>query len=351
MIYLNLQRRVLSGLAATLLLSLAIGSVGCGEVSDPPLDEPDYTIDVPERFPAMTWPEENPPTEAKIELGRHLFYDTRLSSDLSISCASCHLQEHAFSDTGAVSLGVAGRLGTRNAPSLGNTGFLNSYLWEGGVRTLEQQAIVPITHPDEMNLHTDTAVARIGADPIYRRLFDEAWEGGEITFERVTKSIASFERTIITGNAPFDRWERGDVSALSESQMRGRDLFFSERADCFHCHISYNFTDNLFHNNGLAETSDLGRFAVTQYPLDRGRFKTPTLRNVEVTGPYMHDGRIATLREVVEFYNRGGDGHPQSDPLIKPLGLSEQDIDDIVNFLKALTDEEFLSDPTLANPW
>ena len=329
----------------------AVGIIGCGDVSDPPVSEPLYTIEVPERFPALTYPEDNLPSEAKIALGRHLFYDPRLSSDLTISCATCHLQKRAFSDTGVVSIGVAGRLGTRNAPSLGNTGFLRSWLWEGGVRSLEQQAIVPITHPDEMDMHTDTVLSRISSDPIYRRLFEETWEDGEISFERVTKAIATFERTIISGNAPFDRWESGDESALSEAQKRGREIFFTEKGECFHCHISYNFTDNLFHNNGLAETSDLGRFAVTQFSLDRGRFKTPTLRNIEVTGPYMHDGRIATLREVVEFYNRGGEGHPLTDPLIRPLGLTDQEIDDLVEFMRGLTDEEFLNNPELSDPW
>ena len=335
----------LSGLFLLLLLS------GCGEVTDSLGDQ--FVIQVPQGFPAMTSPENNPPTPEKIELGRYLFYDARLSVDETIACASCHRQEHAFSDTLPVSFGVEGRTGTRNAPSLANIGYSRHLLWEGGVPTLEQQAIVPIIHPDEMNMNTDSLVVRLRGIPFYQNLFEKAWGGGAegVTFDRVTRSIAAFQRTLLSGNSRFDQYNRGDSSALNQQEKRGRELFFGETGDCFHCHISYNLSDDLFHNNGLAATADEGRFSITGRPTDKGSFRTPTLRNIALTGPYMHDGRFTSLKEVVDFYNRGGDGHVWADPLVRPLELTEQDVEDLIAFLGALTDEEFITDTTLSNPW
>ena len=306
----------------------------------------------PPGFPSMSLPSDNPFSEAKALLGRYLFYDTRLSQDYSISCGSCHLQEHAFSDPNRVSIGVEGRTGTRNAPSLTNVGYNIILLWEGGVRTLEQQAVVPIIHPDEMNMNTDTLVSRLQEEVVYNELFRNAWGDDEITIARITKSLSTFERSLISANSPFDAFsQRGDKSALSKSAQRGQDLFFNETADCFHCHGGYNFTDNGLHNNGLSATEDQGRFEITQNDLDRGKFKTPTLRNIGVTAPYMHDGRLTTLEEVLNHYNRGGDGHPNSGSLVRSLGLTDQNVQDVIAFLESLTDEEFLRDTTLSNPW
>lgn len=305
----------------------------------------------PAGFPEMLAPPDNPTTDAKALLGRYLFYDKRFSRDRSTACGSCHLQEHAFSDTAAFSLGVDGRVGTRNAPSLTNVGYNTSFLWEGGVPTLEQQAVVPIIHPNEMDLHTDTLVARLQTEPLYASLFTEAWGDGSITIGRITKSIAAFQRRLVSGNAPYDRYRNGNTAALSAAALRGQELFFNEVGDCFHCHGGYNFTDNDFHNNGLSATADEGRFAITQRGLDKGKFKTPTLRNVAVTAPYMHDGRFTTLEQVVDQYNAGGQGHPNSDPLMRPLGLTEQEKQDLIEFLKGLTDEQFLVDSTFSNPW
>ena len=333
-------------------LAILLGAtlISCSETTSSEPDDLPVVIP-PEGFPEVTAPDDNPLTKAKIELGRHLFYDKRLSEDFSISCASCHLQEHAFSDPNRVSIGVEGRTGSRNAPSLANVAYNSSLLWEGGVRTLEQQAIVPITHVDEMNLHTDTLVARLNEIGTYKGLFLEAWGDDNITIERITKSLASFERELISGDAPYDQWNRGEEEALSESAKRGRTLFFGEKADCFHCHGGFNFTDNLFHNNGLSATEDEGRFILSQHELDKGKFKTPTLRNIEVTAPYMHDGRFATLEEVIDHYNNGGEGHPNSDVLMRPLNLTEEEQEDLITFLKALTDEEFLNNSDLDNPW
>ena len=340
---------------ALTIISVLFGAVlvGCSESVgslDPDTNDQEGLVP-PAGFPSMFFPSDNPYTKAKAELGRYLFYDTRFSRDFSTSCASCHLQEHAFSDPNRVSIGVEGRTGVRNAPSLTNVGYNIALLWEGGVRTLERQAIVPIIHPDEMDMHTDTLVGRLQQDVLYQELFRNAWGDDSITIERVVKSVSSFERSLVSGNSPFDAYREGDESALSSSAQRGMNLFFGETADCFHCHGGYNFTDNGFHNNGLSETEDLGRFEITQSELDRGKFKTPTLRNIEVTAPYMHDGRYTSLEEVVAHYNRGGDGHPNSGSLVRPLGLSEQDVQDLIAFMRSLTDEHFLSDTSLSNPW
>lgn len=337
-----------SVLTHLLLSGTVVG--GCSGISEGPDPAGEENLP-PAGFPEMVVPTNNPTTAAKALLGRHLFYDKRFSRDLSTSCGSCHLQEHAFSDTMAFSRGVEGRIGTRNAPSLANVGYNTSLLWEGGVPTLEQQAIVPITHPAEMDLHTDTLVARLTSEPIYSRLFNDAWGDDVITIERITKSIAAFQRTLVSGNSAFDRSRNGDASAMSASAKRGEELFFNEVGDCFHCHGGYNFTDNDFHNNGLSETSDDGRFAITQRERDKGKFKTPTLRNIAVTAPYMHDGRFATLEEVLDHYNAGGQGHPNSDVLMRPLNMTDQEKQDLIEFLRELTDEQFLTDSTRSNPW
>lgn len=334
---------------ASVLLSGAV-VVGCSGVSEGPGPSGEQNPP-PAGFPEMIVPTNNPTTSAKALLGRHLFYDKRFSRDFSTSCGSCHLQEHAFSDTVPFSRGVEGRSGTRNAPSLANVGYNTSLLWEGGVPTLEQQAIVPITHPDEMDLHTDTLIARLKLEPIYASLFIDAWGDDAITIERITKSLAAFQRGLISGNSAFDRSRNGDQSSLSASAKRGEELFFNEVGDCFHCHGGYNFTDNDFHNNGLSATGDEGRFAITQRERDKGKFKTPTLRNVAVTAPYMHDGRFATLEEVLNHYNAGGQGHANSDALMRPLNLTDQEKQDLIEFLRGLTDEQFLNDSTLSNPW
>ncbi|MBX7215381.1 MAG: c-type cytochrome [Candidatus Kapabacteria bacterium] len=331
------------------LLGIAT-TIGCGDATGT-IELP--LLETPKDFPAIITPKDNPYSPEKAELGRYLFYDTRFSADYSVSCASCHQQQHAFSDGfNRVSKGFAGRTGTRNAMALTNIAYNTSFFWDGGVPTLEQQAIAPIIHPDEMNMNTDTLVARLQTEPRYRELFRNAWNNEEITLERITKSLATFQRTLISSNAPYDRWRRGQTSAMTASAVRGNNLFFGEEGDCFHCHVSFNFTDNTFHNNGIDSVSvDEGRARVTNLGRDNGSFRTPTLRNIAVTPPYMHDGRFQTLEEVVRHYNSGGKLHPNRDPLMRPLGLSDQDITDIVAFLNALTDSVFISNPAFRNPW
>jgi cytochrome c peroxidase len=308
---------------------------------------------LPPRFPRFADPVDNPLTADKAFLGRHLFYDKRLSLDSTISCASCHRQDVAFSDAGVtLSPGVGGALGKRNTPGLTNVAYNRSFFAEGGVPTLELQAIAPIINPKEMNLHTDTLVGRLAQDTVYARLFVLAWGSREVTISRITHALAAFQRTLISGHSAYDRFLGGDVKALNASAKRGVDLFFGEKGDCFHCHNAYNLTDNLFHNTGLdVGTPDEGRFGVTDNPADKGKFKTPTLRNVGLTAPYMHDGRFKTLEEVLNHYNTGGKSHSNASGLMRPLGLSATDRADIISFLHSLTDSAFISDDRLADPW
>jgi len=332
---------------------LALIMIGCADVVGTVPTGHEKPAEIPRNFPAVIAPDDNPFTPRKAELGRYLFHDKRLSGDYSVSCASCHQQEHGFSDGGnAVSRGFEGRAGARNAMSLTNVAYNRSYFWDGGVATLEQQALAPIIHPAEMNMRTDTLMARLAAEPIYAALFRSAWGDTGITIDRVTKSIATFERRLVSGDAPFDAWLRGDSTAISGSAARGYGLFFGEKGDCFHCHASFNFTDNSFRSNGLRPSgSDEGRYALTGNERDRGKFRVPTLRNIAVTAPYMHDGSFRTLQEVVRHYADGAALHQNQDPLIRPLDLSADDERDLIEFLESLTDRKFLADTTLGNPW
>lgn len=328
---------------------------GCSRVNGVSDDAPAHggAVPVPKEFPSMPTPADNAFSAAKAELGRHLFYDTRLSQDFSTSCASCHHPESAFSDAGKkTSAGFGGLMTTRNSMSLTNIGYSAALFWEGGAPTLEQQAIAPIIAPNEFNINPDSLVARLSAVPKYQALFQNAFGSAQPAFDRITKALATFERTLISSTSPFDRWNRGDASALSPSAARGFDLFFNETGDCFHCHGGFNFTDNDFHNNGIdSVTTDEGRYAVTNNPRDIAVFKTPTLRNIDLTAPYMHDGRFATLEEVVRHYNSGGKAHPTKDALIRPLGMTDAEQQDLVAFLKSLTDVSFTANPALQNPW
>ncbi len=339
-------RSIIASLFALALLS------GCSDVSGV-VENPDDVLKPPAGFPAIAVPADNPYSAAKAELGRRLFYDTRLSRDYSVSCGSCHRQEHAFTDASALSSGFEGRIGSRNAMTLTNVAYNTSFFWDGGVPTLEQQAIAPIIHPDEMNMHTDTLVTRLRSAPVYAELFAKAWGTSDISLERITRSIATFERRLLSSESGYDKWKRGDWDAMSGAAVRGSELFFGEKGDCFHCHGSFNFSDNMFHNNAIdsISTGDEGRFKLTQRSSDMGSFRTPTLRNVALTGPYMHDGRFATLEEVVRHYNSGGKPHPSRDALMRPLGLTPREEEDLVEFLKALTDPAFLSDTSLSDPW
>lgn len=321
---------------AALALSLAFAAA-CGSVAE-----------VPEDFPPMPVPEDNPLTPEKVELGRALFFDTRLSRTEEVSCGSCHRQEAAFADPRRVSVGIEGKTGTRNAPGLFNLAWNTSFFWDGGVPTLEQQAIGPITNPLEMDMTMGEVVDRLGRDADMVDRFQAAFGKGPSP-EGVTRALASFERTLVSGNSRFDRFSRGETGALSAEEKQGRDLFFGERAECFHCHTGFNFTNNAVLNNGM-NTADPGLARVTEDPRDAGKFKVPSLRNVAITAPYMHDGSLATLEAVVEHYSNGGQGHENTDPTIHALHLDAGEKKALVAFLRSLTDTDFIADPRFAAP-
>ena len=288
-----------------------------------------------------------PKTEA--QLGEKLFFEKMLSADRSLSCASCHIPSHGFADTVAFSRGVGGRLGKRNTPSSANVADRPYLFYDGRAASLEDQVRFPIEDHNEMDLPIEEAVKRVGADKNYAAWFRKIY-GAAPTAKTLQAAIAAFERTIETSKTPFDRYMADDEKAMSASAIRGRELFMSDRAKCFDCHFSPDFTGDEFRNIGLYDGvtfNDEGRYGITRDKNDLGKFKVPGLRNVAVTGPYMHNGMFRTLREVIEYYN---------DPykvvkapinidtaLAKPLNLTEQEKTDLENFLLALTDDRFVN--------
>jgi cytochrome c peroxidase len=301
-----------------------------------------YTLTLPLGLQAdsVYIPENNPLSAEKIELGRLLYFEQRISKDKTLSCASCHAPYHGFAEPYSTSQGVGGLFGKRNAPTVINRLFSKEQFWDGRAADLEEQAHGPLTNPIEMAMPShDEVVARLQAIPGYAPLFAKAFGTKDITMERVAQAIASYERTVLSGGSAYDRYVAGDKDALSPSAVRGVALF-TGKANCQTCHTGFNFTDESYHNLGVgmdAKDPDVGRIAVTKANSERGAFKTPTLRNIVQTPPYMHDGSEPTLRAVVEFYNRGGRPNPNLAKEIKPLGLSEQEIDDLLAFMQSLT--------------
>lgn len=305
----------------------------------------DATIQVPLGLPPVFWPDDNPYTAEKAELGKLLFFDKRLSSDNSVACASCHDPAKAFGDGAANSLGIGGQRGGRSAPTVINRAYSTLQFWDGRASSLEEQAKGPIANPIEMTIDKATDLAhsnvikRLRAVPGYVARFKKVFGTENFTLDQATQAIATFERTVLSGDSPFDRYQAGDVKAMTPEQVRGMDVFF-KKAACDSCHLGFNFTDGSYENIGIGMdrvTPDLGRFLVTHKEEDRGAFKTPTLREVEHTSPYMHDGSLKTLEEVVEHYDKGGIKNPQLNQRIKPLHLSAQEKKDLIAFLKALS--------------
>jgi cytochrome c peroxidase len=340
------------------------------EPSSIPSDEAtDYNLIIPPFFPAMDIPADNRLTVEGVELGRYLFWEKELSADGSQSCGSCHLPEHGFSDPNRFSVGITGAQGTRQSMALVNLGWAYNYFWDGRAHTLEEQVIEPITNPIEMNNTWDNALEKLRANPIYPQMFADVYGTTHITRNRAAKAMASFLRTMISANSKFDRERTGQYS-FTPLEETGFNLFQAEGginpntnqpwggADCFHCHgiAGMQMGDYLMHNNGLdAEYSaDPGRAGVTGNPLDSGKFKTPSLRNIELTAPYMHDGRFQTLNEVIAHYNTGGVISTTSDPFMEAAGgglhLSELDQLAVIEFLKTLTDTSFLNNPAFSDP-
>ncbi len=303
-----------------------------------PVAAQDYQLEYPLGLKEMRIPSDNPLTAAKIELGKQLYFDPRLSRDNSVSCASCHDPKKGWSNDDRFATGIDGHVGGRSAPTIMNAGYQYFQFWDGRAIQLEGQALGPIQNPIEMDMKLDILVAKLNKIEGYRQQFRDVF-GTDVTEDGIAKAISSFERTILSGDAPYDRFKEGDEDALSEAAQRGMTLFFG-KARCSACHAKESFTDGGFHNIGTGynletqEFADVGRFEVTKLKGDTGSFKTPTLRDIAGTAPYMHDGSEKTLEDVVEYYVKGGIKNPYLDEEIFPLKLSEQDKADLVTFLK-----------------
>jgi cytochrome c peroxidase len=364
-------------------LAVAAGAVGAQAPAE-------YAWDLPPGFPQPKVPADNPITVEKVTLGRYLFYDTRMSIDETYACASCHKQALAFTDGRARGVGVTGQVHPRGAMSLTNVGYTPVLTWANPTqRKLETQALVPMfgEEPVELGLsgREDALLARLATAPEYQRMFPAAFPGQENPFSllNITRALASFERTLISGRSPYDRHRfGGDRAAISESAKRGEDLFFSEKTECFHCHGGFNFTETVdyagkgfveieFHNTGLYNidgkgaypTPNTGVHEITGNADDMGRFRAPSLRNVAVTAPYMHDGSLATLDDVLSHYAAGGrtiaDGpfagigakNPFKSGFVRGFSLSSEERRDLIAFLESLTDTAFLTDRRFGDPW
>ena len=324
--------------------------VACGQKVQEqakPIGTP-VSIQSPLGLPPVPIPENNPPTEDTIALGRMLYYDSHLSATDTISCANCHNPTLYFTDGRPVSQGVNGKKGTRNAPTVLNAAFNPVQFWDGRATSLEDQAGGPIQNPVEMDMPHNQMEAKMGKITNYQGAFNKAFGKGPITLQKVEMAVASFERTLLSGNSPFDRYQYGgDKNALSPSAIRGLALFKDKnKGNCVTCHTIEEkfalFSDGKFHNLGTGlddegNLKDQGRYNETHLDADRGAFRTPTLRNVAKTAPYMHDGSEKTLKDVVDFYVGGGSSNPHLDKEIKELKLDGTERADLVAFLESLT--------------
>lgn len=326
-------------IVAALLLAACGGTTSKAPVAAIPAG-PAIQIQAPLGLPPVPIPADNPPTADTVALGRALYFDKKLSADNTIACANCHSPDKGYTDNMQFSVGVGGKLGGRNAPTVLNAAYNPVQFWDGRAASLEEQAEGPIANPVEMKLPHVEAVQRLNADPGYKAQFEKAFGPGEITMEKIRKAIASFERTMISGNSPFDRYfYGGDKTAMSAAAIRGLELFRDKhRTNCATCHTIEEkyalFSDGKFHNLGVGLTSegelkDVGK--------GKGEFRTPTLRNIALTGPYMHDGSQKTLRRVVDFYVGGGSSNPYLDKEIRELKLKNAEREDLVAFMEALT--------------
>ncbi len=290
-------------------------------------------------LPEVPFPKDNRPNRSKIELGKRLFFDSRLSEDGTVSCATCHSPEMAFADAQTISPGIAGRRGARNTPTLINVAFQPYQFWDGRVSSLEEQASHPLANPREMGSGSGIVLERLNRIPEYQTAFEEIFSS-PATRETLGQALASFERTIFSAASPYDEYRAGRPGSMSALTLEGMRLF-NGKAHCHLCHQGYNFSDGLFHNLGVGwkegKFADPGRFGVTGIAKDMGAFKTPTLRQIAQTGPYMHDGRFPTLEAVVDFYGDGCMPNPHLDPLIQPLPLTIQEKLALVEFLRSLS--------------
>ncbi len=337
-----------------------------GDLEDIPFQTTAYNLVIPEGFPEMIIPADNKLTKEGVKLGRHLFFDPILSLDSTISCSSCHLPSGNFTDNLALSPGVNATMGRRSAMSLLNVGFFeNGLFWDGRSSTLEIQAEKPVEDPVEMHEQWPQVIKKLKAHTDYPKLFREAFgisDRTEITKELAAKAMAQFQRTLVSsGNSKYDRWQRGE-EYLTEDEFLGYDMFFDlspdlPDAECGHCHNAPIFSTNDYFNNGinaaatLDDFPDLGRGEVTGKKIDNGRFRAPSLRNIKLSAPYMHDGRFQTLDEVLNHYNSGGKSSPNRDPLLRPLGLTDEQKSQVIAFILTLTDTAFVQNPEYHSPF
>ncbi len=378
------------------LLGLALTTAGCGGGGDDGGETPSepsssgYSWVLPSGFPTPKESADNPMSAAKVELGRHLFYDLRMSVNQTTACATCHLPERAFTDGRITAVGATGEVHPRNAMSLTNVVYNATFNWANPVlKTLHAQALIPMFGEFPLELgwsdHEAEILDRFRHDALYQTLFVDAYpdQADPFNADQVAQAVAAFQATLISGNSPYDQATfQGNRDALSPAARRGQELFFSERMECFHCHGGFNFSQSVSHagtaitqadffNNGLYNIGGAGDYPLnnrglwefTQKPSDMGRFRPPTLRNVELTAPYMHDGSIATLEEVINHYARGGrrisegpfagDGakNPYKSELIVSFSLTAQEKQDLIAFLHSLTDWNFVCDSRFADPF
>jgi cytochrome c peroxidase len=342
----------------TWFIVLSSAFIACSKGDTDNLDNCDagsatqVTLERPTRFPAIEDFSYNPLTVEGIALGKKLFYEKSLSADNTISCGNCHKQQYNFSDGGEkFSKGVGGALGNRNSMALINMAWNTTFFWDGRHSSLEAQIHDPVVNPIEMMESWPSVVSKLQNDPEYPDLFCQAFGTNTIDSSLVMKAIAQFLRSITSSKTRWDRFIRQEIQ-LTESEINGYQIFSTEKGDCFHCHVPDNmlFMDNQFHNNGLDATfTDKGLGGFTGNANDDGKFKTPTLRNIVFSAPYMHDGRFATLEEVIEHYNQGGTPSATIDPLMKKVGvglnLTASEKQDLLNFIKCLTDSSVLVNP------
>ncbi len=294
----------------------------------------------------IEYPEDEPPSEDEIYLGKLLFFDHRLSGNNNVSCATCHNPDHGFSDGLKLSIGTEGNKLTRHTPHLYNLAWSNIFFWDGRADSLEHQALMPITNPEEMNLSETIMLSRIAAIQLYQAQFTKVYGKIEIDKWHISRALASFMRSIVSNNSSFDKYLAGQFQALSPEARNGLKLF-EGKAKCTECHDGANFSDDSFHSLGIA-TTDKGRGTIINEPEMAYRFKTPSLRNVALTNPYMHDGSLADLEAVIQFYNEGGGDGPNKDVLMKPLNLTQDEVRDLISFLSALTDPVLIVRPVFS---
>ncbi len=331
------------------IISLFLLLASCQKEQQEPVLPPvsdDYTLRIPTGFPTPDIPLDNALTLSRVTLGKLLFYDPVLSADSTRSCASCHAAHLAFSDSTAVSLGIENRPGTRNAPTLANVAYQKRLLREGGIPTLEMQILVPIQEHNEFDFNILLVAERLQKSPKYTKLAQTAYNRSPDPFV-ITRAIAAFERTLLSGDSPYDKYTfQGKSNALSALQKQGLELFQSDRLNCTKCHEGFLFTNQDYMNNGLYEVyPDSGRLRLTGLESDRALFKVPSLRNIALTAPYMHDGSIASLEAVIDHYQTGGKPHPNKSPILKPFTLTNQEKTALLAFLTSLTDMEFVQNP------